>query len=125
MNEQRYKKVGRRYVPVSIELEYEGWAPGSWLITISKQPHVKSYLAKEVSGVKPDKLALVAAAEAVKGGLETIVYEAMKLRTNYAMNKKQLAAWVALEKSGVNNVHQQSATSIAAQILDAIVQSSK
>ncbi len=122
MNEQRYKKVGKRYVPVAVYEAYEGWAPGTYLLTVSKIPGGRGYITCEVSKMAPGMRPLLAAAQALQSKLENIIYQADKLRPPIPITPAQRRAWAALEKAGINTIYQQSAAARAKEILAAIIE---
>jgi len=132
MNEeqQRYKKVGRRYVLVSWYDATDTWTPGSYLVTIQKTASGRSIHSERILAtrdlVTPDYLALKAAAQNLESKLIDIVYEANKAKpATSTLTPTQVKAWRALEQSGINGLVGQSATTVAQEILVAIMSAAK
>jgi len=123
MNEQRYKKVGKRYVPVAVHEACDEWAPGSYLVTVSNiRSGGRSYHSLELKEVQRDTLGLLAAAQALQDRLTDIVYQADSLRLSPKATPAQQKAWRAMEKAGINTIYRQSSANTAGEILAAIVE---
>jgi hypothetical protein len=90
-----YKKVGRKYIPVSEYASFDYLQEGHWLVNI--QPSSKSYRYKLAPEVEYPNLA--AALEEFSDILSNELYESGKLRPiNTKMSKKEQEAWAAFHK---------------------------
>ena len=125
MNDQRYRKVGKRYIPIGPRVEYDGWDPGSYLLMIKHEPGSRSFLCAKVQDIKQDPLGLLAAAQSLRGKLVDILYEAQKPHLGSPVSSAQKKAWDALEATGVFSIHIDSRTEIANKVLKAIMDAAK
>lgn len=90
MNRILYKKVGRRYIPIKQEYDYNCLQAGHWLINI--MPGSTSLRYKLNPEVEYPNLA--AALEEYKDELISVMSNASKLRPHsIKMSKKEIRAW--------------------------------
>lgn len=128
--EQRYKKVGRRYVPVAWYEATDSWAPGTYLVSIQETKSGRCMNSKTLNALRepitPAFLAIEAAAQRLGNRLTDIVYEATAVKpASSQLTPEQVKAWRALAASGINQLVAQSAAAAAREILTAIAEEAK
>ena len=117
-----YRKIGRRYYP---ERYCAGAAfpPGAFLVVVNESKQNRLELTARVENVRPDYLALKAAAMSLEGKLVAAIKKATEGRCN-TLTPGQDRAWEALRKSGITSYYHISHTQMAQEILDAITEAS-
>lgn len=92
----RYKKVGRRYVPITHELDTCGLKQGWYLVKIG------DHFTSTKAIVYPDKAEVEAAVRDASDKLVEILQDAFKARTREPLTPQERADWEALDKKHPN-----------------------
>lgn len=118
-----YRKQGRRYFPERY-WQGEAFPTGAFLVVVNETNRSRTELTARVENVKPDFLALKAAAMSLEDRLTKIISKATEARCNNVITPKQKEAWEALRKTGLTTVYTQSRAMMAKEILEAITEAS-
>jgi hypothetical protein len=119
MDTTLYKKVGRRYEPVSVysEESSKSFPRGATLVVVDK------YWTSRVYNIDPDKAAVLSAIELCRDELLSAITETSKLQPHTtALTEAQRKAWKAFEKEmgGAATLQGPSAYSILIALRDAV-----
>lgn len=118
-----YKKVGNKFVPVTVyDNQFERSFPqGHHLIVVDKS------WTTRVSSIDPDFAALKAASLSMKDKLVSSLMEASKMRVNKKLTQRQHDAWKNLEKEmgDTSYLEYPSMVEIAEKFLTAIEDETK
>jgi hypothetical protein len=88
MSEILYRKVGRRYVPVSVTHD-PGWTPGSHLVVVCREFRVTQHQ------IEPAFAEVEAAMVEASNEMTMAMRDASRLKPNAMWSKKQLKGWEA------------------------------
>ena len=110
-----YKKVGRRYKPVSEHEEWDSYPEGAHLVVCRPGSTLRRF------NIDPDRAGLLAAAEPLRDQLRALVVELHKMRpTRRPVTMQQAAAWRRFQKAMGNDAYAVEYASVG-EIADAVV----
>ena len=114
-----FKKVGKRYKPVSEHEEWDSYPEGAHLVVCRPGSTMRRF------DVDPDRAGLLAAAEPLRDQIKDLVVEQLRMRpTREPVTQKQADAWRAFQVAMGNSgyaVSYPSAHALADAVVDLIV----